>query len=334
MGTRARLAVWGAVVAALAAAPAVLSPLQWHFVWDTAAWAVAVLGLNLVVGFAGEISLGHAAFMGTGAYTAVILAADHGWPLAATLPAALVVTGVLGFVIGVPALRFHGLYLAFVTLAVGAAFNPLVKRLRSITNGSDGKLSKRTLKPPSFIGTSRDAQRLWIYIVVVGTAVVVFVLAANLVRGRLGRAMAALRHDELSAVAFGVPVRHLRRVMFAVSAGVTGLAGALLMMPSPFAVEANFTETVSFQLYAAVYLGGIGALSGSVVGGAVIVALPFATKWFGITLVPTLIYGAALVLVTVFVPDGIVGTLQRAWTAARARRRGRPAGDTPLPSPS
>lgn len=329
MGTGARLAGWGAAVAALALAPAVLSPLHWHFVWDTAVWATAVLGLNLVVGFAGEISLGHAAFMGTGAYTAVILAGDHGWPLLATLPAVLVFTGLIGFLIGVPALRFTGLYLALVTLAVGATFNPLVKRLRSITNGSDGKLSKRTLKPPSFIGTSRDAQRLWIYIVVVGTGLVVFVLAGNLVRGRLGRAMAAMRHDELSAAAFGVPVRHLRRVMFGLSAGVTGLAGAMLMMPSPFAVEANFTDTVSFQLYAAVYLGGIGALSGSVVGGAVIVAMPFATKWFGFTLWPTLVYGAILVLVTVFVPDGVMGTVHRAVEAVRARRRGRP-----LPSPT
>ncbi len=226
--------------------------------------------------------------------------------------AALVLTGVLGLLIGIPALRFHGLYLAFVTLAVGVAFNPIVKRMRWLTNGSDGKASKATLTPPRWFGRSRDDQRLWVYVVVVSVALVTFALVSNMVRGRLGRALAALRHDELSAVAFGIATVRTRRIMFAVSAGVTGLAGAMAMLPSPFAQEQNYVDTLSFQLYAAVYLGGIGALSGSVVGGAVIAALPFATKWFGITLVPTLIYGAVLVLVTVFVPDGVMGTVRGA----------------------
>ena len=193
----------------------------------------------------------------------------------------------------------------------GAAFNPIVKRMRWLTNGSDGKSSKARLTPPNWFGSSRDDQRLWVYVVVVAVAVVTFVLVSNMVRGRPGRALAALRHDELSAVAFGIATVRTRRIMFAVSAGITGLAGAMAMLPSPFAQEQNYVDTLSFQLYAAVYLGGIGALSGSIVGGAVIVALPFATKWFGMTLVPTLIYGAVLVLVTVFVPDGVMGTVRR-----------------------
>lgn len=101
--------------------------------------------------------------------------------------AALVLTGVLGLLIGIPALRFHGLYLAFVTLAVGVAFNPIVKRMRWLTNGSDGKASKATRTPPRWFGRSRDDQRLWVYVVVVSVALVTFALVSNMVRGRLGR---------------------------------------------------------------------------------------------------------------------------------------------------
>ena len=117
---------WSAIAIAVLAVPAVVPTLRLHLAWETATWAVAVLGLNVAVGFAGQISLGHAAFVGVGAYTCVILSADHGWPLFATVPAAGAVSFVVGFVIGVPALRFRGLYLALLTLAVGTAFGPIL----------------------------------------------------------------------------------------------------------------------------------------------------------------------------------------------------------------
>lgn len=299
------------LVLALLAVPALLPTLRLHLAWEAATWAVAVLGLNIAVGYAGQISLGHAAFLGVGAYTCVILSADHGWPLLATVPAAGVVSFVVGFVIGVPALRFRGLYLALLTLAVGTAFGPIVKRLDGLTNGTNGKGSPARLTAPSWLGDDREADRWWIYLVTVAVAVVVFALVANMVRGRIGRSLEAMRFDELSAQTFGINVALTKMVMFGVSAGVTGVAGAMLMLPSPFASESRFTQAVSFQLYTAVFVGGIGTLSGCVVGGSVIALLPFVIERLGITLEPALVFGAALVVVTLFFPDGLMGWWQR-----------------------
>lgn len=306
---------WLALALAVLAVPALVPTLRLHLAWETATWAVAVLGLNVAVGFAGQISLGHAAFVGVGAYTCVILSADHGWPLLATVPAAGLVSFGVGFVIGVPALRFRGLYLALLTLAVGTAFGPIVKRLDGLTNGTNGKGSPARLASPSWLGDGRAADRRWVFFVTAAVAAMVFVLVANMVRGRMGRALVAMRADELSAQTFGVNVTLAKMIMFGVSAGVSGVAGALLMLPSPFVTDSRFTQTLSFQLYTAVFVGGIGTLSGCVVGGAVIALLPFVTTSLGITVEPALVFGAALVIVTLFFPDGLMG----AWPRARAR---------------
>lgn len=326
---------WLAVALAVLAVPAVLPTLRLHLAWEAATWAVAVLGLNVAVGFAGQISLGHAAFVGVGAYTCVILSADHGWPLLATVPAAGVVSFVIGFVIGVPALRFRGLYLALLTLAVGTAFGPIVKRLEWLTNGTNGKGSPARLRAPSWLGDGREADRTWVYLLTVAIAAVMFVLVANMVRGRIGRSLEAMRTDELSAQTFGVNVALTKMIMFGVSAGVTGVAGALLMLPSPFAAESRFTQALSFQLYTAVFVGGIGTLSGCVVGGIVITLLPFVTGELGITVEPALVFGAALVAVTLFFPDGLMGWWQRARVRlvevvpAHPTRRAADADDEP-----
>ncbi len=307
-----RWALRGAAVAALAAGPLMLDTLQLHYVWEAAAWTVAVLGVSLAVGFGGMIALGHAAFVGVGAYAVVILSGDHGWPLLATVPAAGVVCFVVGYGVAVPAVRFRGFYLAFLTLAVGTAFSPVVKRMRWLTNGSDGKASKARVTPPAWFGSSREDQRAWLYLVVVALALVVYALVANTVRGRMGRALEAMRSGELSATTFGVPIGRMRMALFGISAAVSGVGGALLMLPSPFATEYRFDQSVSFQLYAAAFLGGIGVTSGSILGGTLVAMLPYMVNWFGVALEPALIYGIALVAVTLFLPDGIAGAARRA----------------------
>lgn len=308
---RARWALRVVALAALAAGPFVLDSLQLHYVWEAAAWTIAVLGVSLAVGYGGMIALGHAAFVGVGAYTVVILSGDHGWPLLATLPAAGVVCFAIGYAVAVPAVRFRGFYLAFLTLAVGTAFSPVVKRLRWLTGGSDGKSSPARLRPPSWLGSSREDQRVWLYVVVVVAALTVYAVVTNLVRGRMGRALEALRTDELSATTFGVAVGRVRMALFGISAAVSGLGGALLMLPSPFATEYRFDQSVSFQLYAAAFLGGIGVTSGSILGGTLVAMLPYMVDWFGTPLEPALIYGIALVAVTLFLPDGLAGTARR-----------------------
>lgn len=284
---------------------------------DVVTYAVAVLGLNLFVGYTGQISLGHGAFIGIGAYTTVILSADHHWPLLTTVPASALVAFAVGVIIGVPSLRIRGLYLALLTLGLGAAFGPIVKRLDHLTGGTNGKGSHASVVAPTWFGESRLATARWSYLTIALIAAIMFALARNLVNGRVGRALAAIRENDLSAVTFGVSVNRYKVAMFGVSAAVAAVAGSMFMIQHPYALDSNYSQQLSIVLYTAAFIGGVGTIWGSVVGGAVIVSVPFAFEKLGFTLDPNLVYGFALVAITLFAPDGIAGSV-RAW---RVRRR-------------
>ncbi len=279
-------------------------------------FAVAVLAVNLIVGFTGQISLGHGAFVGLGAYTTVILSADHGWPLLLTVPAAAGMGFLVGVVVGIPALRLRGLYLALMTLGVGVAFGPIVKRLESITNGAGGKGSSARIVAPSWFGSGRLADARWNYLMIAAVGVVVFVLCRNLVSGTVGRSLSALRENELSALSFGIDVRRHKVVMFGVSAAVAAVAGSMFMLREPFAIDTTYDQRFSIVLYSAAFVGGVTSVPGAVLGGAVIVVVPMVTDAFGVLVDPTLVYGAALVLITLFAPEGVPSALSR----LRARR--------------
>ena len=289
---------------------------------DVVTYAVAVLGLNLFVGFTGQISLGHSAFLGIGAYTTVILSGDHHWPLVATVPVAALVAFGAGVIIGVPALRIRGLYLALLTLGVGAAFGPIVKRFDHLTGGTSGKSSRASIVAPTWFGDSRIANARWSYLTIAAVAALVFAAARNMVDGRIGRALAAIRENDLSAITFGVSVRQYKVAMFGISAAVTAVAGSMFMIQHPYAIDSNYTQQLSIVLYTAVFIGGVGTIWGSIVGGAVIVAVPFLFEKLGYTLDPNLVYGVALVGLTLFAPDGVAGSLRRAGRKLRSNHRG------------
>lgn len=291
---------------------------------EALAFAVAVLGVNLIVGHAGQISLGHGAFVGMGAFTTVILSADHDWPLLATLPAAAAVAFVVGVVIGLPALRMRGLYLALLTLGVAGSFGPLVKRLAWLTGGTNGKSSDARLVAPTWAGETRSADARWNYFVLLAVSVVVFALVRNVVTGRVGRALAAIRENELSAATFGVAVARYKVVAFGFSAAVSAVGGSMFMLQIPFAVEPRFDPQLSIKLYTAVFIGGVGTTGGPLVGGAFIVLLPFVLEKTGFSLDQGLVYGAALVALTLFAPDGLGARL-------RQLRPGRRGPDVALP---
>jgi branched-chain amino acid transport system permease protein len=300
-----------AVLLGLVVLGLLLPPLRIGMADDVLAFAVAVLGVNLIVGHAGQISLGHGAFVGLGAYTTVILSADHGWPLLATVPAAAAVAFVVGVLVGLPALRMRGLYLALLTLGLAGTFGPLVKRLDAITNGTNGKGSSAELVAPSWAGGTRAADARWKYFTILAVAVVAFALARNVVSGRVGRALAAIRENELSATTFGVPVARFKVAAFGVSAAIAAVAGSMFMLQQPFATEARFSPDLSIKLYTAAFIGGIGTLGGPFVGGVVIVAVPFLIEKLGIHLDEGLLYGSALVALTLFAPDGLVGQFRQ-----------------------
>lgn len=283
-----------------------------------AAYAVAVLGVNLIVGYTGQISLGHGAFVGLGAYTTVILSADHGWPLVLTVPAAFAVGFLVGAVVGLPALRLRGLYLALMTLGVGVAFGPIVKRMESITNGAGGKGTGDRIEAPSWFGSSRLADARWNYLVIAAVGLAVFVLCRNLVSGVVGRSLAALRENELSAASFGIDVPHHKVVMFGVSAGVAAVAGSMFMLREPFAIDTTYDQRFSIVLYTAAFIGGVTSVPGALMGGLVIVAVPLLLVRVGVIVDTTLVYGAALVLITLFAPAGLPDAARRLRARVRA----------------
>ncbi|WP_460683355.1 branched-chain amino acid ABC transporter permease [Modestobacter lapidis] len=292
------------------------------------AYSVAVLGLNLVTGFSGQISLGHGAFFGIGAYTTAILVTDHGWAWAATVPLAAVLGLALGFAVGVPALRLHGLYLAVITLAVGVAFPVVVSQpigLALGTGGVAGKTARISWDKPGWFGLD-VSDRGWMFLVMAAVAGLLFWLATGLVRSRVGRSMVALRDNGTAAAISGIWPAEVKTVAFAVSAMYGAIGGSMYLLTTPIVSPSTVGFTVTLLFITAMVLGGAATVSGAWIGGLAMVFLPYYTaEWAGqipflrsLTDQPGLfanvIYGVVLIVFIYFVPGGLVPLLTRLRT--------------------
>jgi branched-chain amino acid transport system permease protein len=282
-------------------------------------YAVAILGINIVTGYSGQISLGHSAFFGIGAYTTAFLVADHGWPFVATLPVAAALGLAVGFVVGLPALRIQGLYLALVTLAIAAVFPVIVKMdaLQNITGGSNGKpVSIEWQKPGWFsLDISNEA---WEFLVVALIGAAMFLVASNLIRSRVGRSLIALRDNPIGAVTSGVSLSQWKTGAFAVSAAYGAIAGSMFTMVIPIVSPDSVGFSLAFQLITGVVLGGLATISGSLVGGLTMVFLPYySASWAGDKsflffdpvdsgLLANVLYGALLIGAMFVMPGGII----------------------------
>src|ERR1700733_1495501 len=273
-------------------------------------FAIAGVGLMLLVGYTGLISLGHAAFLGIGAYVNAVLL-SHGVPFLITLPAAGLFTAVFGAAIGLPTLRMSGLYLAIATLAFGSIVGTVFQKWNAVTGGFDGF----AVPTPYIFGYPIETANGIYY---VSLAVLVFVLwmAANLLRTPLGRAMVAIRDSEISAQSMGIHLARYKTFAFAISAFMTGLAGALFAHYVRFLAPDAFDVLLSVQFVTIVFVGGLGSLHGAVLGAIFVRLLPQFIAIirddlpFGIGRMPGLgpsLYGLVLVLVILFFPSGING---------------------------
>ena len=304
--------------------------------------AVAAAGLNLLTGFNGQISVGHGALYGLGAYTAAILVTDSGWPMLATPVAAAVVCFVAGVVIGLPALRIKGLYLALVTLAVATLFPALVEQFSSLTGGSSG-LS--LVVPQDDCPRGRPecpvrwespidglASDQWRYFVFLAVTVVMFIVVANIVRSRTGRSLVAIRDNEVAAEASGVNVSRAKILTFGTSAAIAGVGGAMLALNNGRVNPTSFTLLVSIYLLVAVVVGGAATIVGPAVGTVV-------AGLFNDVIAPELpgrfenaapvILGVLLVIQMLLAPNGIVGQIRDLQARIAARRHGGdPGGQT------
>jgi branched-chain amino acid transport system permease protein len=271
-------------------------------------YAIAVLGLNLLVGYSGQISLGHGAFFALGAYTGAILLDRTGIPHLLTIPAAGLVCFAAGLALGLPALRLRGLYLALVTLAIAIATPVLIRRFDSLTGGSQGITVEQPVAP-DWLGLADDQ---FIYFLALAVAAPLFWLAAGMVRRDVGRALIAMRDDETAAKTMGVNLAVFKTRTFGLSAAYAGVGGSLFVFANGFVAPESFALTLSFAFLAAIVVGGLATVAGALFGALFVVFVPAWSADVNDAL-SGVIYGAALIACMYVFRSGIMGLLKSAF---------------------
>ncbi|NRQ33273.1 branched-chain amino acid ABC transporter permease [Nonomuraea sp. NN258] len=309
---------WAAAAVSLAAAcyaPFQLVPFHVFQLTMVLVYAVALLGLNLLVGHAGQISLGHGAFFAAGAYTAAVTMERWALPYPLTLPIAAAVAFLLGLALGVPAMRLRGLYLALVTLAIAIFLVPLLKRFEDVTGGSMG-LTLAKPAPPAWSGLAEDQ---WLYFLALAVALAAFALARGLLRSRVGRALHAIRDDEIAAEVMGVRPAWYKTLAFAWSAMFAGAAGCLYTWVIGFVSPDSFPATLSITLLAGLVVGGLGALAGPVLGALFVMFVPSISQDVN-DAAPGVIFGLLIIVVMYVAPTGLAGLIQTIFRRFRKVR--------------
>ena len=295
------------VAAVLCLLPFILSDYNVSLAAQVGIFFVGVLGLNILTGYTGQISIGHGAFMAIGGYTTAVLSRDHHTSLVVTMLIAFAICFVVGLIVGLPALRFSGVYLALVTFALAVSIPQIPLQYSTFLGGVGGVQSSETVS------------NLWIYTAAWACSAVLFVLAWLILRGRLGRAFRSVRDSEIAAVASGVELPIYKTLAFGISAAYAGVAGSLFVLATNgFAQPSEFGVFLSLQLLIGAAIAGLGSLWGVLAGAAFVGLLPQVS-----TSVPVIgaehgrdvIFGAAVILVMLLLPDGFAGLV------ARLRRR-------------
>lgn len=271
------------------------------------AYAIALLGLNMLTGYNGQISLGHGAFFAIGAYTAAILMDKANWPYWATIPVAGVVCLAAGFLFGLPALRLEGLYLALATFALGVAMPQILKH-KGLEHWTGGAMGVVIIKPDAPPGVPLN-QDQWLYFFTLGWVIVLFLAAWNLLRGRVGRALVAIRDQPIAAEAMGVNTAIYKSLTFGVSALYTGVAGALSAIAVQFASPDSFSVFLSLTLLVGVVVGGLASISGAIYGALFIQFIPNIADQIS-RAAPWAIYGVFLIGFMYLMPAGVAGLVQ------------------------
>ncbi len=273
-----------------------------------ALWIIAAIGLNLLVGYTGQISLGHAAFMAVGAYTHVVLY-SKGAPLPVTVLTGAGFAGLCGYAVGFPALRLEGPYLAIATLGFQVAIDQILGRWDSVTGGRMGL----GVPGPEIAGVSLSEPRVY-FAVCFAVLVLVLVGTYNLARSRVGRAFVAIRDNDIAAEAMGVGLVKYKTMAFGISAAITGLSGALFAHMVDVINPGTFSLINSIELLVMVLVGGLASILGSILGATLIVLLPHGLSALSSALEQPLIrdsqyvlVGAILISVLLFEPMGLRG---------------------------
>jgi branched-chain amino acid transport system permease protein len=321
----ARLA-WALALAFALSAPFWMSGYHLYQFSQVLIYAIALLGLNLLTGYNGQLSLGHGAFFAIGGYGAAILIVKFGLPYYLAIPIASAVCFAAGFLFGFPALRFGGLYLALATFALAVATPQLLsfKRLDFLTGGSQGLHAP---KPGPLFGLPMNVDQsvYWLCLIV---TVGLFVVAANLVSGRVGRALVAIRDHPIAAETMGVNAALYKTICFGVSAFYAGVAGGLDALAVGFVSPESFGLALSLAFLVGIVIGGLASISGVLFGALFIEFVPnYAdqlTVYFGenAKALPGAVYGLLMILMMAAAPRGVAGVIGSLARLGRARRSG------------
>ena len=315
-----------ALVVVAASMPFVLSGFRLFQFTQVFIYAIALLGLNILTGYNGQISLGHGAFYALGAYTSAIMMDRWNVPFLLTLPVAGVLCLGAGFLFGIPALRLEGLYLALATFSLALAVPQILKYFEHWTGGSQGIVLS---KPDAPFGLRFTADQ-WLYCVSLIVLLILMVLAWNLLRGRTGRALIAIRDHHIAAEAMGVNSALYKSLAFGVSAGYTGVAGALSAGAIAFVAPDAFNVFLSITFLVGIVIGGLASIAGAVWGALFIQFVPNWAQDIS-KAAPWAIYGIFLIVFMYTMPRGIAGAI-RTVRARRPRRdvRSSPAKGSPV----
>lgn len=319
------------LLGALLAAPYLVGGYTLYVITLMAIHAIVAIGLNILVGYTGQISLGHAGFFAIGAYTCVLLMVKAGLPFIVALPAAGFVSAGFGFLLGLPSLRLEGPYLAIATLGFGMAVTQIISHW-DFTGGHMGLEAPNMAIGPFVANTGEER-----YAVIMAVTVVLTVAAVNLMKMKVGRAFVAIRDSEIAAAAMGISVNWYKTLSFAVSAFYTGIAGALMAFALEHISAGTFNLVLSITFLAMVIVGGLGSVAGSILGAALLTYLqiklqviqeaPFigpalveASKWFfsveGLPNIQSIVFGAIMIAIAIFEPLGMNGIylrMKRYW---------------------
>jgi len=298
-----------------AALPWLSGPYTLYILNMTGIAAIAAIGLNILIGMTGQISLGHGAFIGVGAYAGAVLAVDFSFPFYLSIPAAGLITAMAGMVFGIPSGRLKGLYLTIATLAGQFIIEYVLVHWEGVTRGTMGI----TLPSPEVLGFQLSGDRSFFYIIFLSLAALTWA-AVNLTRTRHGRAFVAIRDNDRAAEGMGIPVFRYKLLSFGISSFYAGVAGAIWAYYMISVTTEPFNLTLSVEYIAMVIIGGLGSISGSIFGATFITllneGLRYMTDWlmnsggipgFEINFAPIreLVFGLAIVLFILFEPKGL-----------------------------
>ena len=297
------------VAAVLSALPFTLSDYNVSLVAQVGIFFIAVLGLDILTGYTGQISIGHGAFMAIGGYTTAVMSRDHHTNLVVTMLMAFAICFAVGLLLGLPALRLSGVYLALATFALAVSVPELPLKWSKFLGGSGGVQSAHTVS------------NLWLYAAAWISSAILFVLAWLILRGRVGRALRAVRDSEIAAVASGIELPIYKTFAFGISAAYAGVAGSLFVLATNgFAQPSEFGVFLSLQILVGAAIAGLGSLWGILVGAAFVGLLPTVSSSVpvvGSAHGRNVVFGAAVIVVMILLPEGFAGLL------AQVRRLGR-----------